>query len=124
MESMSVIDLIKSYLINSYRKKSLSWGRGTMMFVKVDFILMLSAILSPLAVLIGVIFGNLSLLIIFIALLGVLTNTLLERFYSIYDDIDKSNSLNYNKCSSWLIFSIGIICIIISCQIIIYFYPQ
>jgi hypothetical protein len=124
MESMNVIDLIKSYLINSYRKKSPSWGRGTMMFVKVDFILMLSAILSPLAVLTGVIFGNLSLLIIFIALLGVLTNTLLERFYSIYDDIDKSDSLNYNKCSSWLIFFTGIICIIISCQIIIYFYPQ
>ncbi len=124
MESINVIDLIKSYLINSYRKKSLSWGRGTMLFVKVDFILMLSAILSPLAVLTGVIFENLSLLIIFIALLGVLTNTLLERFYSIYDDIDKSDSLNYNKCSSWLIFSTGIICIIISCQIIIYFYPQ
>ena len=124
MGSVNMIDFIKCYLINSYRKKSPSWGRGTMMFVKMDFILMLSAILSPLAVLIGITFGSLILLIFFVVLLGLLANTLLERLYSIYDNVDRDDSLNDNKCSSWLLFFTGIICVIISCQIIIYFYPQ
>ncbi|MGI2182819.1 hypothetical protein ACRN9F_11300 [Shewanella oncorhynchi] len=121
---MSLISLLKLYLNNSYRNKLHSWGCGAMLFVEMDFILTLSAILSPIAILISIlVLGNVFFAGILVPFLGWVANLFLARRFLIYKDLEKVD-ISKGKMVNFLLFLVGGAGIVISCQIIIYFYPQ
>ena len=121
---LSIISLLKLYLSNSYRNKLHSLGRGAMLFVEMDFILTLSAILSSIAILISIlVLGNVFYAGILIPFLGWGANLFLARKFLIYKDLEKVD-VSKRKIVNFLLFLMGGAGIIISCQIIIYFYPQ
>lgn len=120
---MNVIELLKLYLARSYTKKLRSWGRGTIFFVRMDLILSLSAILSPIAILFSILaLSDIAYVVIFIPLLGWCADLFLTRKFSIYDDIEKIK-LSKGKIINLSMFIASVIGIIISCQLVIFFTP-
>lgn len=121
---MKIIDLLKLYLANSYRKKLSSWGRKAMLFVRMDLILSLSAIFSPIAILFSILtLGDPVYVAILIPFFGWCIASFLAWKFSIYDDLEKINTSKAGMIN-FLMFIIAVFSIFISCQLIIFYYPQ
>ncbi|EGT3628590.1 hypothetical protein FAP94_19745 [Morganella morganii] len=121
---MKIIGLLKLYLANSYRKKMSSWGRKAMLFVRMDLILSLSAIFSPIAILFSILtLDDPAYAAILIPFFGWCIASFLALKFSIYDDLEKINTSKAGMVN-FLMFIIAVFSIFISCQLIIFYYPQ
>ncbi len=120
---MRFIDFLKMYLAVSFKNKAKGWRSESLFMVNFDLILQLSAVVSPVSILLFWALGSAFLGFMVSPFLAWIIIWYLDSRFLIFDNIKNLNTDGHGLIELW-VFIISFSCLMLSCYLIAAIYDK